>query len=447
MKKTNRDKENLRNNITETENENHIAQHIDSNYKHKKTKYIICVVITVIVIFSILISMFYVHAYKCSDKYIFKQLDNRNVLSISSVYQRHYSKTQDLQEEFLEILYDYLFINISKFDNEEITYDVAKENYNIVQDVVEYNHMQGAMIGKYLNTLEGLKESKYAYQNGLTSFKEEEYDVAIGYFEDVISQDKNYSDAQNKIAESKSKLKEKTLVQADELIKSGKYADAIKVVEDVLKFCPNDTELTNKISEIKNVAVQNTISDAQNSFIDEGYQAAINTVDKAINEVGDSDTLNEEREKYQAYIPVALTDIECSERSKKHFSVRESGTDNTNNTHKNTIYVYHHGYGDDNQYEVYPLMGKYDTLTFEAFRNNHEKTKTSDETISINIYGDDILLKKITIDKNFMPQQDSLDISGVQKLKVEFESASTDASKWTDVLPGCIANMVVSKTK
>ena len=112
------------------------------------------------------------------------------------------------------------------------------------------------------------------------------------------------------------------------------------------------------------------------------------------------------------------------------------------------MYAYYNGSKYDahvNQFAVYPLLGKYDTLTFEAYKNNYDKSNVDD--ITIKIYGDGTELKSVNINKDVMPATYTVDITNVQKLKIEFVSKNKTVANESGKLPGELANVIVSKTK
>lgn len=416
--------------------------------KKRKTAAIISGIAAIVTVCIVVAVFIYINAIQ-ND--LTGLLNKGDIAAVSNLYREKYASGIDKQQEFMNEIYTFMSQKYDEYNNEKISYESASLLYEqIHRDIVEANGIQGVMkLSDYEHNIENLKASKDAYYAGTNNLKQKDYANAIQQYSQVIQADTNYSKAQSESEQAKSTWKSEALAEADTKVSSGDYEGAISDLQAMTKYFPTETSITDKIAQIVNIVVENSIKQAESDFSNNGYQTSINDIQKAIQIVGDNAQLNSVLEKYQAYIPVKITDIECSERSKNRFSKSITGTDNTNDTHDNVIYAYHHGFGKDdgNQYEVYPLMGKYDTLTFEAFRNNSEKTKTSDETISINIYGDDILIKQITIDKSFMPQQYSLDIIGVQKLKIEFDSAPIDAFYWSDVLPGCIANVVVAKTQ
>ena len=211
-------------------------------------------------------------------------------------------------------------------------------------------------------------------------------------------------------------------------------------------YFTDDSTFSSKITEVKNNVKNTALSEAESAFSTEGYQKSITIIETAISFCGENEELTNALNKYKAYVPVNIVDIDPSETSRNNKVEKgETGVDNTNQTHKKNLYAFHRLYSQDDAYAVYPLMGKYDTLTFEAYRSNYDTS--TDESITIKIFGDNTELQSIVIDKGFNPNQYSIDISGVQKLKIVFESYDTNVFKQFDKLPGELANVIVSKTK
>ena len=419
---------------------------LNQSSQKKKTAAIISGIAAVVIVCIVVVVFIYINA---TQNDLTGLLNKGDIAAVSNLYREKYASGIDKQQEFMNEIYTFMSQKYDEYNNEKISYESVSLLYEqIHRDIVEANGIQGVMkLSDYEHNIENLKASKDAYCAGTNNLKQKDYANAIQQYSQVIQADTNYSKAQAESEQAKSTWKSVALTEADTKISSGDYEGAIRDLQALTKYFPTETTITDKIAQIVNLVIENSIKQAENDFSNNGYQTSINDIQEAIRIVGANSQLNAELEKYQAYIPVEIYSMECSERSRKRINKSEIDNDNTNVSHEKALSAYHRSVGDENQYEVYPLLGKYDTLTFEAYRNNDDSTKTSDETSGINIYGDDVLLKEITIDKNFMPQNFSINISGVQKLKIEFDSKGTDASKWLDRLPGNIANVVVFKTQ
>lgn len=300
------------------------------------------------------------------------------------------------------------------------------------------------------------KEAKEKYQKGVAYLEQGKYKEAVEEFEELVQNVKRYPGGLEKLEEARAGYRQYILTESEKLMSQNNYQDAISLLKDGRDYFTDNSEFITKLSEITKTVTDRAISDAQNDFSNSGYEKAISDIEDAISIVGKNTELTDALEKYKEYIPVNICDMTPTNKSNREaIQHSENGTDNKGGSHKNVLYSLHHSTDHKSEWAIYSLDKKYDTLTFEAYRNNSKYTSFlkdnqdlyADETIRINIYGDNAILQTITIDKSFAPQSYTLNITDVQNLKIEFESGGTDASQWWNSLPGEIANVVVAKTK
>lgn len=409
----------------------------------KSKKVIIPASICAVLIIALCIGISVMHN---SDSYLYGLLDDGNVSKISELYVSNYSKNANKQSDFIDKIDTYAELRLSEYTDDSISYDDLMRKYNTIQNIYDRFSIQDSNFESKLKTVDSIKELKTLYEKGVAYLNQQNYTDAIDTFEELLDKSKNYPNALDKLNQAKDAYKQQLMTQADEKIKSNDYSGALEILEKGEEYFDNDTTFTSKIAEVKNNVKNTALSEAENAFSTDGYQKAITIIETAISIVGENDDLTNALNKYNAYVPVNVADIEPSETSKNNKVEKgETGTDNTNQTHKKNLYAFHRLYSQDDAYAVYPLMGKYDTLTFEAYRNNYNTS--TDESITIRIFGDNTELQSIVIDKAFVPNQYHIDISGIQKLKIVFESYDTNMFKQFDKLPGELANVVVSKTK
>ena len=108
---------------------------------------------------------------------------------------------------------------------------------------------------------------------------------------------------------------------------------------------------------MKNNVKNTALSEAESAFSTEGYQKSITIIETAISFCGENEELTNALNKYKAYVPVNIVDIDPSETSRNNKVEKgETGVDNTNQTHKKNLYAFHRLYSQDDAYAVYPLM-------------------------------------------------------------------------------------------
>lgn len=103
-----------------------------------------------------------------------------------------------------------------------------------------------------------LKTSESNYQKAVTAFSQKNWNDAANYFQEVISRDPNYKDAQNKLKQiADEKTKEDALKSSAKSFQDGMtlfdqkdYAKAETELEKVIKEDPNYSKATDKLKEI-----------------------------------------------------------------------------------------------------------------------------------------------------------------------------------------------------
>ena len=409
----------------------------------KSKKFIIPVSICAVLIIALCIGM---SVRRNSDSYLYGLLDDGNVSKISELYVSNYSKNANKQSDFIDKIDTYAESNFNEYVNDSISYDELMRKYSTIQSVYDRFSINDSEFESNMKSADSIKELKTMYQKGIAYMEEKNYPDAIEVFEEILKKSKNYPNVADKMSEAKSAYKQQLMSQADEKINSKDYSGALEILEKGENYFTDDSTFSSKITEVKNNVKNTALSEAESAFSTEGYQKSITIIETAISFCGENEELTNALNKYKAYVPVNIVDIDPSETSRNNKVEKgETGVDNTNQTHKKNLYAFHRLYSQDDAYAVYPLMGKYDTLTFEAYRSNYDTS--TDESITIKIFGDNTELQSIVIDKGFNPNQYSIDISGVQKLKIVFESYDTNVFKQFDKLPGELANVIVSKTK
>ena len=97
--------------------------------------------------------------------------------------------------------------------------------------------------------IEGLKQSRDAYNSGELMLESGLYVEAIRCLEQVCEEDANYANAQKKIETAKEDYRTNALKEAEGYRNEGKYLDAIYVLQDVLVVLGPDSEINKLLDE------------------------------------------------------------------------------------------------------------------------------------------------------------------------------------------------------
>lgn len=415
----------------------------------KSKKFIIPVSICAVLIIALCIGM---SVRRNSDSYLYGLLDDGNVSKISELYVSNYSKNANKQSDFIDKIDTYAESNFNEYVNDSISYDELMRKYNTIQSVYDRFSINDSEFESNMKSADSVKELKELYQKGVAYLEQQDYTKAIDTFTKLLQKSKQYPNGLDKLNEAKSAYKQQLMSLADEKIASQDYSGALTILSGASEYFENDADFSSKINDIKNLVKDSALSEAESAFASDGHEKSEAIIENAISISGESDDLNSALSKYKSYEPVNLYDIEPTETSggadANSILKTATSTDNTNQPHEKVMYAYYNGSKYDahvNQFAVYPLLGKYDTLTFEAYKNNYDKSNVDD--ITIKIYGDGTELKSVNINKDVMPATYTVDITNVQKLKIEFVSKNKTVANESGKLPGELANVIVSKTK
>lgn len=357
--------------------------------------------------------------------------DKDNTKSIATSF------LKDMSSKYNEILKEY---NNGKIDDSQL-----EKLESLLQEVKKLN-VKDEKCNNFITEYQNLKSSKKNYTNGNTFLENKEYQSAIDSFLGVISQDKNYDDAQKKVKESIEKLVEENdysnafdiinyysanfteeelstlkknvesavLDAADkktkEYFEKGKYEDAKSYLEDLQYTYPDITGISDKLDSLEQDYVALVIEDAKKYFDEKDYGKAASIVSVAIKQIGDDNVeLNNLYNEYRSYVDTYLDEMEVFNATGSVYT--GDSKDNTGKEHSHSFYLNE----DDAKYL---LEGKYNTLSGIA-AISFEGRNTTDE-FWYEIYGDENLLytTKHHTGGSF-PEEFSVDITNVNILQIK----------------------------
>lgn len=169
---------------------------------------------------------------------IFEKLyENGNENAAKKVYSINKSNIklrQQTDEMFSEKFNKY----ISKYKNDEITYEEAKECIN---KFIEYKD--------YSNKLEDVKAQKEKYERAEQYFEHKDYKDALPIYIELANSD--YANLEGKLTDTKNKLKQDVLEQVNKLKQEKNYIEAINIMEETKKFYSDDRDFLDLLSEVK----------------------------------------------------------------------------------------------------------------------------------------------------------------------------------------------------
>ncbi|MGN0523194.1 MAG: NPCBM/NEW2 domain-containing protein [Eubacterium sp.] len=357
--------------------------------------------------------------------------------------------------------------DINEYLLDSMGYIILPQEYSAISTIAKYNNELNSVISDYYE----LYASKISYIKGVEQFNSNDFGGAANSFSNVIEDDSWYNDAQDKMTESQSKLLENKIALIEKYIDSGEYDSAQweidnlrneKLTDDIIEKL-NDYETKiyeaklDKIDEYVNngdleganeyiaslgdglsgdaqarldSAIKNKASDyiakADEALKSGERQGAYDMAVMAQNLCPDDDEISKKVEYFKEYLPFELYLEDNTLLVKNYVTFGMGGIGlkgksyeaNDSSTQKNCINVV--SYDEELMaYCQYNLNKKYDTISGKGFIP--KEAKNHSQRGYFVIYGDG---KKLYTSKTFkpalLPFEFSVDVSGVDILKIEF---------------------------
>lgn len=293
------------------------------------------------------------------------------------------------------------------------SYDEAS---NTITTVDRVNVLSIERVDRASATLNALQSSKAAFESAEALFASGLYADALDNYLSVIEADSNYSAAQQKATEAKTCFLADLDEELQGYLAEDEYDAALELLDDALRMLPGETALTAKQTEVEAKLLNHTLEQAEEAFsAGNDYEAAIRIITAAQNKLGENDRLTAALEKYQGYIPVYLNELEYFDASDAFYE-DSNMVDNYENEYKSGLCMYGAvGHGGSVRYYI---NGQYSTFSGACIIKKNQR----DSDINggyIEIYGDDVLLyTSPRMEPDSMPQNFSIDISGVAFLRI-----------------------------
>ena len=326
-----------------------------------------------------------------------------------------------------------------------------------------------------VKSLKALLHSKSSFKAAVNAFKAEEWQKAASKFSQVSKDDSWYKEAQKYLSESEQNYLSAELDGINKKIDNGEYDEA-EAALDSINTDGLSAENAKKIEDMKTKVYEGRLSvidqyvdsgdfEAANEYIDslegelsedaqERLQKAIKNkaadyikkADTALksgerqgaydmalmaqNLCPDDDNIKKKIKYYKEYLPYALyvkeNAISYSDDTYGNGAMywNENLTSNNNKQMTHCLDFYYR-YLDSGYSITYNLGKKYDRISGTAFYKQEYKNKN--QKAHIKVYGDGKLLyTSHNITKNVMPKTISVDIKGVDVLKITFTASQTD---------------------
>lgn len=300
-------------------------------------------------------------------------------------------------------------------------YNEGKIDYNKAQSIVSTLEKVGVLdsfqISVVYENLYQLQISKTNFESAQELFEQSYYEDALFLYCSVSYADSNYSEALNKIDEIKEIITNETLSEVTDLENNNCFTDAMTLINNTIGLIGQNTELQSKYNQLSAKYLEYSIDEAENIFNNnKNYDGAISLITATIDILGEDPRLIAELEKYQAYIPVYINELDYIDRYGELIK-KSQPKDNYGNIYKYGLRV--GGWGNDTYYVTYYLGQNYSTFSGTcilpySYRNTSESK-------CFEIYGDSkLLFKSNSMTSMSMPQDFNINVEDVTNLTIKF---------------------------
>ncbi len=343
-----------------------------------------------------------------------KEVDSGNYLEAISIYEEKiYGNTEKELEAYYE-LESRLGNVFNDYNNGEIDYNKAK---SIVSTIENVNILDPYQIQTVYDLIYGLNNSKINFESAEDLFNQGYYKDAYLLYCDVLHTDTNKAKAEEKIIEVTDIIVTKTIEEVLLLENSNDYIGAMNIIDNTCYLIGNDPELSSKYNELSAKYIEFSISEAEKAFnTGKNYDSAISIITAAIDKIGEDSRLISELEKYEAYIPVYINEMD--------YMLKNGGLKKEKEPKDNYGNIYKHGlYMDDwhlDDFSVTYYLGQNYT-TFSGTCILPYRYRNTDSSKYLEIYGDSkLLFRSNAMTAMSQPQPFVLDVSNVTNLTIKF---------------------------
>lgn len=190
--------------------------------------------------------------------------------------------------------------------NKEITANSAKSNLGTLISIGA-DGME-VYINEKLEAIDRMETSRISYAQGESCYKESAYGEAIEYYSNVIEEDLNYTDAQQKMEQCRILYKESVLNEVQAYMEIGNYKSAITALNQSMDKFEDKTELKEKLDECERSYKEELYVTAESYADDEDYKGAADYLQGYVDVFSDSSEIQEKIDNYNEQYEDAVLD-------------------------------------------------------------------------------------------------------------------------------------------
>ena len=330
------------------------------------------------------------------------------------------------KSKFKDQLREYMSQLVNDYAAGTITYEEVIEIMQTISDM-NINKMEED-IATTSSSIAALHSSKSSYENGLSEKENGNYIIAKNLFLAVIESDINYEDAQKQIAEVEKlqfeKIKKEMFAEVEQYISEENYASVFDTIENFIDVNGSDSEVDNKYAGYVKEYVALITDEVEGLIDNKEFLTALEVLNNA-QEVVSNDKFIEMMENIEKLKPTYFSEIDYqSSKQFERIEKEETVQDTFGNTYTSNGNLYEMTNSRDswdgevtNGSVEYFLGQEYSSMRFIVAVDSLSQDVGSVMTV----YGDDVALYNISLNRKTAPTEVVVDVSNVNYLKIKLE--------------------------
>ena len=203
-------------------------------------------------------------------------------------------------------------------------------------------------------------------------------------------------------------IKENAIPQAEYFFNNGDYLGAYNTINEALDKVGEVEELENLAKAYEDIYVEDAIATANGYLENREYDQAEEVMNAVIDTFPSNQAANDEVALIESSRPKYLLDV-CPPYEMNSSEI-STYFEMAGNIYSNGLLMQ----GNEGAYAIFNLRGEYTTLEFELGHIDD----TSMNSVTFYIYIDEILVEEIEISASSLPKQYSIDLNGANQLKI-----------------------------
>ncbi len=285
--------------------------------------------------------------------------------------------------------YENAIIEYSKIDESNEKYDAAQTKLN-------------ELYPKYIDSIVEKAKSYNSAKN---------YQEAVAYVNtayDILPEGVDTTELDNVKSEILATYKSDIMDQVTELINASQFEDAFELIDEAIAVDDNEDFRNTKIAT-ETKYVESVTATVDKHLSKEDFISAARTVSSALTVLPDNSSLKALQSKVEKATPTYLLDV-CDPYASSGYKeyvngelIKMGGTSYTN------------AFSLSEGYALFNIESNYSTLSFTVGHCDGTEMRST----TIKIYCDGILKEEIEMTAEDLPQKVTIDITGVNQLKIE----------------------------